>query len=286
MGNQTRSEKTIHMKTLSLFVAFGLLSSLAVAGDGEGCPSQCKPASGKPTALAAARQQIADIKKADEKLPAEQLKEVTAARELLMQTSFGKAMGPSFESCGHLMLAAAKQPGTSAEAATLMKDMAATYCSVAKMFGGCKDCGDCGKDGECSDCCAKDASPEAVAAKAKESLDASQKLLMKAMEEMKKTMETAPDQMEKIQAAADTLQKKSPCWPAMTAATKALNEAYASLAKMGIPAAKDGTTRDQLVKGAFGLHTSLTACHEGGECEECEGSEDAEEPMEAPEKSS
>ncbi|HEX5136984.1 MAG TPA: hypothetical protein VFY93_08440 [Planctomycetota bacterium] len=269
------------MKTLCLFVAFGLLSSFAVAGDGEGCPG-CKPAGAKPTTLAAARQQIADIPKADEKLPAEQLKEVKAAREFLMQTSFGKAMGPSFESCGRLMLAAAIQPGTSAESAALMKDMAATYCSVAKIFGGCADCKECCPDGECPEC--KGATPESCAAKAKESLDASQKLLTKAMEEMPKA---TPEFMQKVQAAADTLEKKSPCWPAIMSATKALNEAYASLAKMGIPAAKDVSARDQLVKSAFQLHTSLTACHGGeGQCEENEGCEDAEEPAEAPEKSS
>jgi len=276
------------MKTItSLFVAFGLVASLAVAGDGEGCPSQCKATGGKPTALAAARQQIADILKADEKLPAEQLKEVKAAREFLMQTSFGKAMGPSFEACGHLAIAAAKQEGTTPEAAALLKDMAMTYCSVAKMFGGCAECGDCGDcSKECCEGCCKDMTPAQVATKAKESLAASKKLLAVAMEEAQKAK---PEDMQKMMAAAETLKKSSPCWTAIESATKALNDGYASLAKMGIPASEGATARDELVKGATELHGMLTGCESCEECTECEeGCGDAEEPegTEAPEKSS
>jgi hypothetical protein len=265
----------------SLFVAFGLAASLAVAGDGEGCPSQCK-AEGKTTALAAARKAIADIPKADEKLTAEQLKEVKAAREFLVATQFGKAMGPSFEACGHLAIAAAKQEGTSPEAAALLKDMAMTYCTVAKIFGGCAECGDCGDcSKECCEGCCKDMTPAQVATKANESLAASKKLLAAAMEDAKNAK---PEDMQKMMAAAETLKKSSPCWTAMEGATKALNDAYASLAKMGVPASEGATARDELVKSAFELHGMLTNCES---CEEsCEETAETEKPVAAPEKSS
>jgi hypothetical protein len=270
------------MKTImSLFVAFGLVATLAVAGEGEGCPSQCKGSAGKTTALAAARRTIAELPKAVEKLTTEQRAGIKAAQELLMKTSFGKAMGPSFESCGHLALAAAKQPGTSPEAASLLKDMAATYCSVAKMFGGCAECGDCDK--ECCEGCCKDMTPEQMAGKAKESLAASKKLLAVAMEDAQKT---TPEEMQKIQAAVETLQKDCPCMPAMEAATKALNDGFASLAKMGIPAAEGTSARDELVKGAFELHSSLTSCHSCEEACEEEAAEETEEEVAAPGKSS
>jgi hypothetical protein len=273
----------------SAFVAFGLVASLAVAGDGEGCPSQCKASEGKTTALAAARKAIADLPKADEKLPAEQLKEVKAAREYLMQTPFGKAMGPSFETCGHLAIAAAKQEGTAPEAAALLKDMAATYCTVAKIFGGCAECGDCGDcSKECCEGCCKDMTPAQIATKANESLESSKKLLAAAMEEAKKAK---PEDMQKMMAAAETLQKSSPCWTAIEGATKALNDGYASLAKMGIPASEGATARDGLVKGAFELHGMLTGCHSGEECQPCEekecgDAEKTEEEVAAPGKSS
>jgi hypothetical protein len=264
------------MRTItSAFVAFGLVASLAVAGDGEGCPSQCKASEGKVTALATARKAIADIPKADEKLPAETLKEVKAAREYLIQTQFGKAMGPSFEACGHLAAAAAKQEGTSPEAAALLKDMALTYCCIAKMFGGCAECGDCSKG--CEECC-KDMTAEQMATKAKESLAASKKLLMAAGEAAQKSTK---EEMQKMMAAAETLKKSSPCWTAITEATKALNEGYAQLAKMGVD--------NDLVKGATELHGMLTHCESGEECGDCEKPcEDAEETEEvaAPEKSS
>lgn len=272
------------MKTItSLFVAFGLLAGLAVAGEGEGCPSQCKASEGKPTALAAARKGLADVPKAFEKLPEAQQAEIKAARELLSQTSFGKAMGPAFEACGHLTLAAAKQEGTSAEAAAILKDMAATYCTVAKAFGGCSDCGDCCEEGS-KECC-KEMTAEKLAAKANEALASSKKLLAAAGEEMKNAK---PEEMQKVMAAAETMHKLCPCGPAMEAATKALNEAYAALGKMGVPASTGAGVRDQLVKGAFELHTSLTSCSSCEEsCEEkCDESEEKPAETTAPEKSS
>jgi len=264
----------------SLFVAFGLVASLAVAGDGEGCP-QCKASAGKTTALAAARTAIADAKKADEKLPTEKRAELNKARDFLMQTSFGKTMGPTYEACGWLMLASAKQPGTSPEAAALLMDMGMTFCSVAKVFGGCADC-KCCEGGECCKSCSE-MDVEKVTAKAKDSLAKSQELMKAAM-----AVKPAPEEMQKIQAAVELLQDGCPMMPALETANDALDDAFESLAKMGIPSSEGKGVRDELVKAAFKLHTQMTACEDcdGGECEECEeGMEEGEEEV-VPAKSS
>ena len=124
-----------------------------------------------------------------------------------MTTSFGKAMGPSFASCGHLLMAAAKQPGTSPEAAALMKDMGATYCSVAKMMGACADCKSCEDPKDCPKDCCSDMTPEEAATKAKESHAASKKLLAAAQEDMQKV---TPEQMEKMMAAVWSARDRRP----------------------------------------------------------------------------
>lgn len=267
-------------KITSLFVAFGLAASFAVAGDGEGCPSQCKGTDAKPTALASARKALADAPKAEEKLTADQRAQLKDARDFLLETPSGKAMGASFEACGWLTIAAASQPGTSPEAAALLKDMGATYCSIAKMVGGCAECECCDDAEECCKSCKADMSAEAVAAKAKELADVANKLLAVAAEQ-----KPTAEQMEKLNAHMKTMQEFCPVMPAMQGATTALSESFASLAKMGIPSADaKNATRDSLVKAAIELHGAMTSCHssEGGECE---GTEKAEEVV-APAKSS
>lgn len=267
-------------KITTTLLAFGIAAGLAVAGDGEGCPSQRKGSDSKTTALATARKAFADIPKAEEKLTADQRAELKAAREVLMQTSFGKAMGPSFEACGWLTLAASAQPGTSPEAAAVLKDMGATYCTIAKVFGACAGC-ECCEDSE--DCCkaCSDMAPEGLAKKAKESLDTSKKLMAAAMAE-----KPTPEQMEKVQASFGTMKELCPCLPAMEGATTALNDAFASLAKMGIPSTDaNNASRDELVKATIELHGQLTACSSCEESKECDETEETEETA-APAKSS
>jgi hypothetical protein len=267
-------------KTIATLLVFGVA---AFAGDESPCTG-CKGTAKEPTALSKARDAIAGIPKADEKLPADQLAKVKAAREALSQTTFGKAMGPAFETCGLLLAAAAAQPGTSPEAAAVMKDMGATYCTLTnKMFGGCTLC-DCCSEEECAKEC-KAMPAEALAKKAKDAVAATKKSFEAAMAECA-TM--TPEQGQKMMADVKTLQELSPCWKAMETATAALNDGFASLAKMGIPStdAKDAA-RNDLVKAAMELHTQLTACS-GEECqEECaEECEEAKKPAVAPEKSS
>jgi hypothetical protein len=260
----------------SLFVAFGLVASVAFAGDGEGCP-QCKASSARTSTLAAARTAIADAKKADEKLPAEKRAELNKARDFLMQTALGKTMGPTYEACGWLMLASAKQPGTSPEAAALMMDMGMTFCSVAKVFGGCADC-KCCEGGECCKSCSE-MDVAKITAKAKESLAKSQDLMKAAM-----AVKMTQDDMQKIQAAVDLLKDGCPMMPALDSANDALDDAFKSLAKMGIPSAEGKAVRDELVKAAFQLHSTMNSCEECEGCEEgCEGCDEGmEEGEEAP----
>ena len=267
--------------TSTLFVCC-LAAGLAFAGEetGKECAG-CPAAASEGTALAQARKGIAAIPAADAKLPAETLAQVKEAREELMKTSFGKSMGPSFEACGWLMIAASAQPGSTPEATAVLKDMGATYCSIAKMFGGCAECECCEDASECCKGCMKDMTPDALAKKAQASAEASKKLFAAAATEMK-TM--TADQMAKIQVYATTLQEKSPCWPAFETATKALNDGFASLVKMGVPASDGKSARDGLVKMAAEIHTSLTACHSCEECEACDEAKPAE--TAAPEKSS
>ena len=266
-------------KITSTFLAFVCAAGLAVAGDDSPCTA-CKGSS-EATALAKARKGIAAIPEADKQLPAETLAQVKQAREELMKTSFGKAMGPSFESCGWLMIAASAQPGTSAEAAAVLKDMGATYCSVAKLFGGCAECECCEDASECCKACSKDMTPDALAKKATESLDAAKKLYMAAGAEMQ-TM--TKEQGAKIGEYVKVLQESSPCMKAREAATTALNGGYASLAKLGVPATDGKAVRDQLVKSAAEMHGALTHCSS----EECKEECDEAKPEEAvaPEKSS
>jgi hypothetical protein len=270
-------------KLMSTLLVFCLAAGFAFAGDEpgkEGCPMAGKDAAGA-TALAKARKGIAAVKAADEKLPAETLAQVKEAREALMQTSFGKSMGPSFEACGWLMIAASAQPGNTPEATALLKDMGATYCSIAKMFGGCAECKCCEDASECCEACKKDMTPDALAKKANESADASKKLFAAAAAEMPTL---APEQMAKIEAHVKTLKEKSPCMPAFEAAVAALNEGFASLATMGVPAADGKGARDGLVKNAAEIHGSLTACSSCEECTECDEAKPEE--TAAPEKSS
>ena len=268
-------------KITSLFVAFGIAASFAVAGEGEGCPGQCKGTDAKPTALATARKALADAPKAEEKLTADQRAQLKDAREFLLQTPFGKAMGASFEACGWLTFAAASQPGTTPEAAALLKDMGATYCSIAKMVGGCAGCECCEDSEQCCENCKADMSADAVAAKAKESADIANKLLAVAAEQ-----KPTAEQMEKLNAHMKTMQELCPVMPAMQGATTALNDALASLAKMGIPSTDPkNATRDGLVKAAIELHGAMTSCHSSEGCGECEGTEKTEEAA-APGKSS
>lgn len=268
-------------KITSTFLALVCAFGLAFAGDESPCTA-CKGTASEASALAKARKGIAGIPEADKKLPAETLAKVKEAREELMKTSFGKAMGPSFESCGWLMIAASAQPGTSAEQAALLKDMGATYCSVAKMFGGCAECECCEDSAECCEACKKDMTPDALAKKATESADGAKKLFMAAGAEM---ASMTPEQGAKIMAYAKVLEESSPCWKAMEAATAALNDGFASLAKMGVPASEGTATRDTLVKAAAEMHGMLTAC---SSCEECPEECDESKPKEtaAPEKSS
>ena len=267
-------------KITSTFLAFLCAAGLAFAGD-EPCTG-CKGTASETSALAKARKGIAAIPEADKQLPAETLAKVKEAREELMKTSFGKTLGPAFESCGWLMIAASAQPGTSAEQAALLKDMGATYCSVAKMFGGCADCKCCEDSSECCEACMKDTTPDALAKKATESVEGAKKLYMAAGAEMQAM---TPEQGAKFMAYADTLQKSSPCWKAMEAATAALNDGFASLAKLGVPASEGTATRDTLVKAAAEMHGMLTACHS---CDESKEECDEAKPKEtvAPEKSS
>jgi hypothetical protein len=269
-------------KLMSSLLVFCLAAGLAFAGDEpgkEGCPIACKE--GGATSLAQARKGIAAVKAADEKLPAETLAQVKEARDGLMQTSFGKAMGPSFEACGWLMIAASAQPGNTPEATALLKDMGATYCSIAKMFGGCAECKCCENAEECCEACKKDMTPDALAKKANESADASKKLYAAAAAEMPSMTE---EQMAKMQAYVQTLEEKSPCMPAFKAAVTALNDGFASLAKMGVPAAEGKGVRDGLVKSAAEIHGSLTACQSCEDCTECDEAKPEE--TAAPEKSS
>ncbi len=271
-------------KITTTLLAFGIAAGFAAAGDEgskEGCPS-CKETGAAATTLATARKAFADVPKAEEKLTADQRTELTQARDFLMQTSFGKSMGPSFEACGWLTLAASAQPGTSPEAAALLKDMGATYCTIAKAFGACAGCESCKESGECCKACSE-MTPETMATKAKESLDTSKKLLAVAVAE-----KPTPEQMEKIQAAMGTMKELCPCMPAMQGATAALNDAFASLAKMGIPSTDaKNASRDALVKAAIELHGQMTACSSSEECEDCdEGCAEETEEAEAPAKTS
>jgi len=262
-------------KIMSLGLVLGLVASFAAAGEGDECPSKCKGADGKATALSAARKAFADVPKAEEKLTADQREQLKGAREVLMATPFGKAMGPSFEACGWLTLAASAQPGTSPEAAAVLKDVGATYCTIAKIFGSCQGCEGCEKAGECCKEC-KEMTPETLAAKANESADIANKALAAAIAD---APNTTPEQMEKINAAMATMKEFCPCMPAMKGATEAINEAYASLAKMGVPSTDaKNATRDELVKSALALHGQLTACSSCEECEECEKTEEAAAP--------
>jgi len=265
-------------KITSLFVAFGVAASFAVAGDGEVCPG--KGTDAKATPLATARKAFADAKKADEALPEETRAELKTAREFLTQTSFGKSMGPAFEACGWLTIAASAQPGTSPEAAAILKDMGATYCTLAKVFGGCAGCECCEDSDECCKNCKADMSAEAVAAKAKESLDTANKLLAAAKADAEKM---TPEQQEKIQAAYAVLSENCPFMPAIQGATTALTDAFGSLAKMGIPSTDaKNASRDGLVKAAIEMHGAMTSC---SSCEECDETEETEEAA-APAKSS
>jgi hypothetical protein len=274
-------------KITSLFVAFGLAASIAAAGDGEGCPACPAAAKAKPTTLATARKALAEAKKADEKLPEDQRKELLAARETMLKSPFGKAMGQSLEACGWAMIAGSAQPGTSAEAVALMKDMGMSFCAEAKIFGGCADCQCCEETGDCCQAC-KDMTPEAATKKATESLATAKKSLETAMVECNKMSE---EQMQKMQAAMDTMQKLCPVYKAMKDVNASLTDGFASLAKMGIPSAAGKTVTDQLIKGAAAMHATLSSdeCEEGCEgCEQQEGCEDSEGPegAEMPHKSS
>jgi hypothetical protein len=231
------------------------LAGLAFAQE---CPSSCKPASTTNTALADARKALADAPKAEEKLPKEQLEQLTKARDVLMETAFAKAMVPTFEACGHAMFAAAKQEGSSKEAAALMKEMGATYCDIAKVFGA--KC--CEKD---SDCC-KDMAADVAAKSAQDSVATAKKLIETAMEECGKM---TPEQGQRMQEMAEIAMKHCPRFKAFEQASKALQGAFEQLAKMGVPGS-DGknTTRDGLVSAALELQGAMC----GGECaSECEG---------------
>ena len=125
--------------------------------------------------------------------------------------------------------------------------------------------------------------PETLAAKAKESLDTANTLLATAMADAEKA---TPEEMQKVQAALATMKATCPCMPVMESANKALSEAFASLAKMGVPSTDaKNATRDQLVKGAVELHTKLTCCESSEDCQECDETEKTEEAA-APSKSS
>jgi hypothetical protein len=273
------------MKTISALLVFCFAAGLAFAGDEagkDGCPVACDKKAAGTSALATVRKEIAAIPEADAKLPKETLAEVKAAREGLMQTSFGKSMGPSFEACGWLLLAASAQPGNTPEATAALKDMGATYCSVAKMFGGCAEYKCCEDASECCEACTKGMTADALAKKANESAETAKKLYAAAIADMQNI---TPDQMAKMEGWLKTLEEKSPCMPAFKNATAALTEGLAGLAKTGV--AIDGTSvRDQLVKTAAEIHGSMTAC---SSCEECDGGKcDEAKPEEtaAPEKSS
>lgn len=254
-----------------VLVAFVLAAGLASAQ--ESCPG-CKPASGSPasTALADARKAVAEAPKLEEKLPAEQLAQLTKARDVLKETAMGKALAPTFEACSLLMLAAAKQEGSPKEATALLKEMGATYCGVAKMFGGFAGCKDCTDGDECCDGFCKDMSAADVAKKANESLANAKKLMDAAMAECKNM---TPEQQEKMGALAKTAMEICPRFAAMQKASAALNGAFETLAKMGIPSTDaKNATRDGLVRSAMEMQQGLC----GGECEEkCEGCEGQEE---------
>ena len=65
---------------------------------------------------------------------------------------------------------------------------------------------------------------------------------------------------------------RCPMMPALETANDALDDAFASLAKMGVPSAEGKAVRDELVKAALQLHTQMTECAECEGCEEgCEG---------------
>ena len=110
---------------------------------------------------------------------------------------------------------------------------------------------------------------EKITAKAKASLAKSQELTKAAMAGMAKM---TPDDMQKIQAAVQVLEDGCPMMPALETANDALDDAFASLAKMGVPSAEGKAVRDELVKAALQLHTQMTECAECEGCEEgCEG---------------
>jgi hypothetical protein len=92
------------------------------------------------------------------------------------------------------------------------------------------------------------------------------------------------EQGAKIMGYVNVLKESSPCMKAMEAATAALNDGFASLAKMGVPAADGKTSRDSLVKAAAEMHGMLTACHSCEESSECDEAKPKE--TVAPEKSS
>lgn len=261
-----------------VLVAFVLAAGLASAQ--EGCPA-CKAPAGSPTstALADARKAVADAPKLEEKLPSEQLAQLTKARDILKDTAFGKALAPTFEACSMALLAAAKQEGSPKEATALLKEMGATYCGVAKMFGGFAGCKDCKDGDECCEGFCKDMSAADVAKKANESLANAKKLLEAAQVECKNM---TPEQMKQMETLGKTAMEICPRFKAMQKASAALDGAFETLAKMGIPSTDaKNATRDGLVRSAMEMHQSM-CCGEGQECEGCEGQEEGAEQPEPP----
>jgi hypothetical protein len=165
-------------------ICLALLAGFALAQECPAGKKECSPEGSCPTAkstdcpisksLATARKAIADAPKAEESLAADQRAELVKAREyLLKETSFGRSLAPTYEACAHLLVAAAAQEGTNPAAQAVLKEMCATYCSIAKSLGGCseKECCDGAED-----CCAK-GTPAEMAKTAKDQAMKAKELL-------------------------------------------------------------------------------------------------------------